>query len=183
MRSKLFLALFALVFATITISGCTKRVEMTDLTSEEKELAQQAEKKAVKDIPAGVDASGKPILYGDTSGIDLGENVIVDVLFDFDRYSIKKENKATLEKNAEILKEYAEARITLEGHCDERGTDDYNIALGERRANSVRNYLKKLGISSERINIISYGEERPFCTESSDDCWRQNRRVHFKVGK
>ncbi len=183
MRSKFYLVLFALIFATVTISGCAKQVEMTDLSSEEKALAAQAEKSAVKDRPAGVDSSGKPVLYGDTSAIGIGGNVIVDVLFDFDRYSIKAESKLTLEKNAQILKDHADAMITLEGHCDERGTDDYNIALGERRADSVKKYLSKLGISSGRINTISYGEERPFCTEHDEDCWRQNRRVHFKVGK
>jgi peptidoglycan-associated lipoprotein len=172
-----------LVFATLTISGCTKKVEMTDLSSEEVRLAREADKSVSKDKAAEMDSSGKPVLYGDTSATGLGENVIVDVLFDFDRYSIKQESKATLEKNADILSGSGGAMITLEGHCDERGTDDYNIALGERRANSVRNYLVKLGISSGRMNIISYGEERPFCNESDEDCWRQNRRVHFKVGK
>jgi peptidoglycan-associated lipoprotein len=183
MRSKVYLVLFALIFATLTISGCTKRVEMTDLSSEEKKLAQDADKSGEADRTAGVDSTGKPILYGDTSALGLGDNVIVDVLFDFDRYSIKAESKLTLEKNAKILNEHSNAMITLEGHCDERGTDDYNIALGERRADSVKRYLAKLGISSGRINTISYGEERPFCTQRNDDCWRQNRRVHFKVGK
>ncbi|MBE9531356.1 MAG: peptidoglycan-associated lipoprotein Pal [Proteobacteria bacterium] len=156
---------------------------MTDLSSEEKKLAQEADKSSATDRPAGVDSSGKPILYGDASALGVGDNIIIDVLFDFDRYSIKAESKATLQKNAEILKEHAGAMVTLEGHCDERGTDDYNIALGERRADSVKRYLAKLGISNGRMNIISYGEERPFCNDSNDDCWRQNRRVHFKVGK
>ena len=183
MRSKFYLVLFALIFATITISGCSKQVEMTDLSSQEKELAAQADKSAPEDRPAGVDSTGKPVLYGDTSALGIGDNVIVDVLFDFDRYTIKAESKLTLEKNAKILKEHDGAMITIEGHCDERGTDDYNIALGERRADSVKRYLTKLGISSGRMNIISYGEERPFCDDSNDDCWRQNRRAHFKVGK
>ena len=182
MRSKAYLILFALIFATVTISGCAKKVEMTDLSSDELKLEQEADKSTMK-RPAGVDSSGKPILYGDTSTADLGENVIIDVLFDFDRYSIKPESKRVLDKNAKILNEHKDAMITIEGHCDERGTDDYNIALGERRAKSVRDYLDKLGVSRGRMNVISYGEERPFCTDSTEECWRQNRRVHFRVGK
>lgn len=183
MRSKVYFLLLAIVFATVSISGCTKQVKMTDLSSEEAELAKDADKTTKKTKPAEKDASGKPVLYGDTTGISVGDDVIIDVLFDFDRYSIKPEGRASLEKNAKILKEHGNAMITLEGHCDERGTDDYNIALGERRANAVYNYLIKLGISNGRMNKISYGEERPFCRESNEDCWRQNRRVHFKVGK
>lgn len=182
MRSKAYLILFALIFATVTISGCTKRVTMTDLSSDELKLAEEADKSSKK-RPAGVDASGKPILYGDTSAADLGENVIIDVLFDFDRYTIKPESKRALDRNAKVLSEHDNTMITIEGHCDERGTDDYNIALGERRAKSVRDYLVKLGISRGRMNMISYGEERPFCTESTEECWRQNRRAHFRVGK
>ncbi len=183
MRSKVYFLLLAIVFATITISGCTKQVEMTDLSSDEAQLAQDADKTTKKTTTAKKDGSGKPVLYGETTGISVGDEAIIDVLFDFDRYSIKSEGRASLEKNAKILKEHGDAMITLEGHCDERGTDDYNIALGERRANAVMNYLSKLGISKSRMNKISYGEERPFCRESSEDCWRQNRRVHFKVGK
>ncbi len=183
MRSKVYFLLLAIVFATVSISGCAKQVEMTDLSSEEAELAREADKAPKKVKPAEKDATGKPILYGDTSAIGVGDDVIIDVLFDFDRYSIKPEGRASLEKNAKIFKEHNDAMITLEGHCDERGTDDYNIALGERRASAVFNYLIKLGVSKGRMIKISYGEERPFCTESTEDCWRQNRRVHFKVGK
>lgn len=183
MRSKAYLLLLAIFVVTLSISGCTKQVKMTDMSSDEAELAKDADKTPVKVKPAEKDDSGKPILYGDTSALGVGDDVIIDVLFDFDRYSIKSESKVSLEKNAKILKEHGAATITLEGHCDERGTDDYNIALGERRASAVMNYLIRLGVSKSRMNKISYGEERPFCKESTEDCWRQNRRVHFKVGK
>lgn len=185
MSTKVMFLLLVMVMASLTISGCAKKVQMTDLTSEEMRLAKEAEKekKAVVGEEARTGQAGKPVLYGDTSALGVGDRAIVDVLFDFDRYSIRGDSRAVLKENAVFLREHEDAFITLEGHCDERGTDEYNIALGERRANSVKRYLSKLGISIGRINIISYGEERPFCRESNENCWQQNRRVHFKVGK
>jgi peptidoglycan-associated lipoprotein len=175
--------LLAFVLASLTISGCARKVQMTDLTSEEMRLAKEAEKEKKATGKERTGQAGKPVLYGDTSALGTSDKSIIDVLFDFDRYSIRGDARMILKENAAFLKEHDGAFITLEGHCDERGTDEYNIALGERRVNSVKNYLSKLGISNGRINIISYGEERPFCRESNEDCWQRNRRVHFKVGK
>ncbi|MEE9543298.1 MAG: peptidoglycan-associated lipoprotein Pal [Thermodesulfobacteriota bacterium] len=183
MRTKAMFLLLALTVASLTISGCARKVQMTDLTSEELKLSKEAEKEKRAAGGARTGQAGKPVLYGDTSALGVSDKAIVDVLFDFDRYSVRADSRAVLKENAAFLKEHDDAMITLEGHCDERGTDEYNIALGERRANSVKNYLSKLGISIGRINTISYGEERPFCAESNEECWQKNRRVHFKVGK
>ncbi len=85
-----------------------------------------------------------------------------------------------LEKDAELLKStYKDSDVLIEGHCDERGTVDYNLELGKRRAQAVKDYLVDLGIAESRIHIVSYGKERPFCKESEPSCWRQNRRGHF----
>ena len=96
--------------------------------------------------------------------------------FDYDRYAITSEGRDLLQRQAAWLQKYQQVRVTIEGHCDERGTREYNLALGARRANAVREYLVSLGVSSRRMDTISYGKERPICTESSESCWSQNRR-------
>ena len=104
---------------------------------------------------------------------------IGDIFFDFDRFSIKDDAKPILEANAEYLKNNKNLKVVIGGHCDERGTSEYNIALGERRAKAAQQYLIDLGIEPSRISIISYGEEKPFCAEHNEQCWQQNRRAHF----
>jgi peptidoglycan-associated lipoprotein len=104
-----------------------------------------------------------------------------DVHFDFDRYEIRTQDKPVLDENAKWLKSNGAAMLLIEGHCDERGTNEYNLALGERRAKATRDYLVSLGIDGGRITVISYGEERPLCTDRAEACWAQNRRSHFLV--
>jgi peptidoglycan-associated lipoprotein len=104
-----------------------------------------------------------------------------DVYFDFDKYDIRPVDAKSLDSNATWLKSNASHLILIEGHCDERGTNEYNLALGERRAKSTMNYLVSQGVQASRITIISYGEERPACTEKADECWAKNRRAHFLV--
>jgi peptidoglycan-associated lipoprotein len=104
-----------------------------------------------------------------------------DIHFDFDRYDIRDGDKAILDENAKWLKANQGALLLIEGHCDERGTNEYNLALGERRAKSTRDYLVSVGIDANRITVISYGEERPICTEKTEACWAKNRRAHFLV--
>jgi len=104
-----------------------------------------------------------------------------DVFFDLDRSELREDGRSVLQKNADWLRRWSSTRITIEGHCDERGTAEYNLALGERRASAVREYLTGLGVPSSRILVISKGKETPFCTQSSEDCWQQNRRGHFVV--
>ena len=108
------------------------------------------------------------------------ESGLADVFFDFDQYAIRSDAVPMLEKNAELLKgTYKDSSVLIEGHCDERGTVEYNLELGKRRALAVKNYLVDLGIEKSRIQIVSYGKERPFCRESEPSCWRENRRGHF----
>lgn len=101
------------------------------------------------------------------------------VHFDFDKYNIKPEYEGTMKSNGEWLQKNSKASVVIEGHCDERGTAEYNIALGDRRAKSVKNYLHNLGIDSKRMSTISYGKERPLCTQHDESCWWQNRRAEF----
>jgi peptidoglycan-associated lipoprotein len=101
------------------------------------------------------------------------------VFFAYDSTVISDEGRATLQKNAEFLKRRPSTRILIEGHADKRGTNEYNLALGERRADTVRDYLVGLGIAGDRIQTVTKGEEQPFCTEDTEACWQQNRRGHF----
>jgi len=103
-----------------------------------------------------------------------------DVFFDFDKYDIRQSDAKVLDTNAAWLKTN-DNLVLIEGHCDERGTNEYNLALGERRAKATMNYLVGQGVQANRITIISYGKERPTCTERSEGCWAKNRRAHFLV--
>jgi peptidoglycan-associated lipoprotein len=104
-----------------------------------------------------------------------------DIHFDFDKYDIRPGDARTLDANAAWLKSNADQLVLIEGHCDERGTNEYNLALGERRAKATMNYLVSQGVQANRVTIISYGEERPVCTEHNEACWSKNRRAHFLV--
>ena len=104
-----------------------------------------------------------------------------DVHFVFDKSDIMPADKSVLDANARWLKSHAKAQLLIEGHCDERGTNEYNLALGERRARAARDYLASAGVSGSRMTVVSYGEERPTCTDSTEACWAQNRRAHFLV--
>ena len=104
-----------------------------------------------------------------------------DIHFDFDKYYIRPDAAEILKKKAQWLKEHPEVHLLIEGHCDERGTEEYNLALGERRANSAKEFLVSLGIDPKRISIISYGEERPVDPRSCEEAWAKNRRDHFVI--
>lgn len=106
------------------------------------------------------------------------ERPLGDALFDFDQWVIREDARATLQANAEWLRRWTSTRITIEGHCDARGTSEYNLALGERRANAVREYLVSLGVAADRLLLVSKGEEAPVCFEEHEACWQQNRRGH-----
>ena len=104
-----------------------------------------------------------------------------DVYFDFDRYDLSAEARTILRANADWLKSNPGARVEIEGHCDDRGTNEYNLALGAKRAQSAREYLTTLGITANRLSTISYGEEIPVCKEQTESCWKQNRRARFVI--
>ncbi len=107
--------------------------------------------------------------------------LLADIHFDLDRSDLRDVDRQILGQNAEVLKKYDFLRITIEGHCDERGSVEYNLALGERRARTALDYLVSLGVGADRLKTVSYGKEVPLCSESSEDCWSRNRRDHFAV--
>jgi peptidoglycan-associated lipoprotein len=126
-------------------------------------------------------ASSLDQLKAGKSPITPASSPLKDVLFEFDSYDLRGNARDILKGNADWLKSNPSARIEVEGHCDERGTSEYNLALGAKRSQVAKDYLVNLGISPDRISTISYGEEIPVCTEASENCWRQNRRARFIV--
>ena len=109
------------------------------------------------------------------------ERPLADVTFDYDMSLIRDDQRALLQKNADYMRRWTAVRVTIEGHADARGTNEYNLALGERRGSAVRDYLVGLGIAAERMVVISKGEETPLCTEETEGCFARNRRGHFII--
>jgi peptidoglycan-associated lipoprotein len=102
-----------------------------------------------------------------------------DAYFDYDKADLRPDARAAITKTADFLKNYPQIKVRIEGHCDERGSTEYNLGLGDRRANAVRQFLVSLGVTADRMEVVSFGKEKPFCTESNEACWSQNRRGHF----
>ena len=111
--------------------------------------------------------------------IDIFNRDKQDAFFDFNKSDIRPDARTALQKTADLLRNYPQIRVTIEGHCDERGSTEYNLALGDRRASSAKQYLVSLGISADRMTTVSFGKEKPFCSEHNETCWQQNRRAHF----
>ncbi len=132
---------------------------------------------------SGSSAKGGAMMVKPGSQEDLVVNVGDRVFFGYDKFSVTTGARKTLKKQAAWLKTYSQVFVTIQGHADERGTREYNLALGDRRANSVKDYLVSLGVNPGRVNTISYGKERPVATGSSESAWSQNRRGVTKVTK
>ncbi|HVS87233.1 MAG TPA: peptidoglycan-associated lipoprotein Pal [Candidatus Acidoferrum sp.] len=106
-----------------------------------------------------------------------------DSYFDYNKADIRPDARQALGKTADFLRNYPQVKVTIEGHCDERGSTEYNLSLGDRRASATKQYLVSLGISADRMNTVSYGKEKPFCMDHNETCWQQNRRGHFLMAK
>ena len=147
----------------------------------EKELArireEEARKAKEKEFEKSLVAKKEPGFAGEV----FDSKLLKDIHFDFDEYNVRPEDAEILKQNATWLTKYPRLKIQIEGHCDERGTIEYNLALGERRANSTKNYLLHIGVPADRISIISYGEERPFNQNHNEEAWAKNRRAHFII--
>ena len=114
---------------------------------------------------------------------DLFSQSVKDVYFDYDKADIRGDQQTSVQADAQFLSQHSNISFTIEGHCDERGSTEYNLALGDQRASAVKNALTAAGVNASRIKTISYGKEKPFCTESNEACWQQNRRGHFVYQK
>ena len=154
---------FAVLSAALLLAACTHKQE-----------AVNTQPPPAPPPPPQQQAVTSSIIPG--SAQDFKVNVGDTVHFALNKYNIEDNDKNTLNKQAAWLGRYPTVRLSIEGHCDERGTREYNLALGARRANAVKEYLVAQGVSAARLETISYGKERPICTESNEDCWGQNRR-------
>ncbi len=190
MVRKSFIITILIFCIGLILMGCPKKTVVKDEPSVKKEesaaakaeaerIAREREARAreeatKKDLEKSLVAKKEPGI----EGVVFESSLLKDIYFDFDRYDVRPEDAPILKENAVLLKKYPNVKIQIEGHCDERGTIEYNLALGERRANSTKNYLVTLGISPERISIISYGEEKPFDPGHGEEAWAKNRRAH-----
>ncbi|MGH9395687.1 MAG: peptidoglycan-associated lipoprotein Pal [Terriglobia bacterium] len=113
---------------------------------------------------------------------DLFNQSIKDAYFDFNKSTIRPDASTALTADADFLKQHPDIKFTIEGHCDERGSEEYNLGLGDRRANAAKSFLVNLGVSADNITTLSYGKDRPFCTDHTEACWQQNRRAHLVFG-
>lgn len=186
---RLCVAIF-IILAITTVNGCAQRKiagapeqppaqpeimktedkKITADTAVTKELPKESitEKQLSKAQPTDVQPTIKEL-----------QTRIQDIYFDYDRYDIKEEAKPILKEVSSILSRNKDIKVIIEGHCDERGTNEYNLGLGDRRANSAKEYLISLGIPSGKVETISYGEEKSLCAEQTEECWAKNRRAHF----
>ncbi len=170
-RSLLFFGIIA-ALCLFVLWGCPKKSEVTS-GEPSKETAAAAGEKAGTETAAGA-ANGTKAGEKERAGVKVAG--LQSVYFDFDKSVVRNDAKAIMKANAEWLKANPKVNIRIEGNCDDRGTKEYNQALGQRRAASAKKYLTDLGISGKRISLISYGKEKPVCTAATEDCWQKNRR-------
>ena len=188
--SKKGLWLFVLILCFgLMLWGCPKKTVVKEEPSvkKEREEAARIEREAKakeEEAKRELEKFEKSLVVKKEPGIEgvvFESSLLKDIHFDFDKYDIRPQDAEILKENAALLKKYPKVKIQIEGHCDERGTNEYNMALGERRANSTKNYLISLGIPAERMTTISYGEERPVDPGHNEEAWAKNRRAHFVI--
>jgi len=178
-KSSLYL-LIVLLAGVVTLWGCPKSADVTATP----EAQTMAEPETAAEPSAGTEASMaeakpemKPEMANERSG--MAAEGLKPVYFDFDKSSIRADAKDVMRANAEWLKAHPAVKVKIMGNCDERGTIEYNQALGQRRSASAKRYLADLGISSHRMSLISYGKEKPICNDHEESCWQKNRRDDF----
>jgi peptidoglycan-associated lipoprotein len=186
-RKRLIWVLVPLMM--VVLYGCPKKKPATqpsDLNVETTTVAPPSGKPATTDVhpprePAMQDRTEDPLMSEDMKIVNdelHRRGFSADIYFAFDESSLSDDARGKLSRNADLLKGQSRFDVTIEGHCDERGTNEYNLALGERRASAVKSYLASLGVDNGRLRTLSYGSERPVCTEHEESCWSQNRRAH-----
>ena len=171
-----------LLISVLALWGCPKKAEVTSAPEAQKEMAPAEQPKEAPPAmeQAKPEAAPKEEMKEMAAPAPAGPQPIY---FDFDKSFIRDDAKATMKANADWLNANPTVKIKIEGNCDERGTKEYNQALGQRRAASAKKYLTDMGISARRISLISYGKEKPICGEHTEECWQKNRRDDFVVVK
>jgi len=198
MIGRSFSILILILCIGLILTGCPKKTVMKEEPSVKKEEAARLEaeraakeprerelakireeeaRKARGEFEKSLVAKKEPGIEGEI----FESKLFKDIHFDFDKYDIRPGDAEILKENAALLSKYLTVKVQIEGHCDERGTNEYNLALGERRANSTKKYLISIGVSQGRISTISYGEERPSDPGNNEEAWAKNRRAHCIV--
>jgi peptidoglycan-associated lipoprotein len=206
-KKSLSLVILVLCCLALILAGCPKKTVMKEEPSvskadeaaaaaeRERAAKRETEERALreKELKAREEAAKKADAekefekslvakkYPGIEGEVLESKMLKDITFDFDKYDIRPQDASILKENATLLMKYPNMKVQIEGHCDERGTIEYNLALGERRANSCKNYLISLGVPRDRISTISYGKERPLDPGHNEEAWAKNRRAHTVV--
>jgi peptidoglycan-associated lipoprotein len=171
------------IMSLIFCAGCESLKKKRAVAPEEEQTAQAEREKAAREeqekrsFEQGLTAKKYPGIEGEV----LESAQLKDIHFEFDRYDLTEEARNILTENAKVLSTHTSLRIQIEGHCDERGSNEYNLALGERRAVSTKLYLIKLGVQENRLSTISYGEEMPVDPGHTEEAWTKNRRCHFVI--
>lgn len=189
MQRNLFaVSLIVLVSTFMVVTGCAKKRVPVESDAQEQKEEQTAskpkeamEKKESKIKETDIGSSRTMPGKKDKTGKEPGG--IKTVYFDYDQYNIREDMRERLESNAKWLKSHPKVSVKVEGHADERGTVEYNLALGQRRAKAIRQFLLALGIESSRLSMISFGEERPSCSKQTEGCYAENRRAKFDLGR
>jgi peptidoglycan-associated lipoprotein len=179
-KGSLLLSLSLLSLTILTACGSPANPPPPKWTTENPNASTGAPQASAQKPPIAKPDSGSS-LDALQSGKPAAEGPLKDAYFAFDSYDLSSEARATLKANADWLKANPMARVQIEGHCDERGTNEYNMALGAKRAQAAMDYLTALGIPKDRLSTISYGEEVPVCKEQTEECWARNRRDRFVV--
>ena len=184
MRARAAIGVFVMV-ASVVLLGCAKK----GAKSTPAVPSQQVDANTSDSGPLPPALVPSPVvdpdpLRGDLESVNryvVEQGLLSPVYFDYDRSGLRDDARSTLQQNAAFMRAHPEFVVTIEGHCDERGTIEYNLGLGQLRASSAREYLSDLGVQSERMRTVSFGRERPFCAEAREDCWSSNRRAHFAI--
>jgi len=185
-KEKSVILLVLLCVSLLSVWGCPKKTEVASSPEGQAAAASAQTGESAQGNTAGnsnysadKSQSAKAGVRQETAGAS--SEGLQPVYFDFNKAFVRDDAKAVMQANAAWLKAHPKAKIKIEGNCDERGTREYNQALGQRRAASAKKYLTDMGISGKRISLISYGKEKPICSESTEECWQKNRRDDFVV--
>ncbi len=183
---KRFCIVVGVILSLMVMVSCAKKAVREEPlgtgTAGERALGkpgEEAERARIEE--KSLEASLEKEKYPGIEGVFFESSLLKDIHFGFDRYDLTPEARKILSQNAELLLKHPRAKIQIEGHCDERGTIEYNLGLGERRTNSTKEYLISLGVSPDRMSTISYGEEMPVDPRHNEEAWAKNRRAHFII--
>ncbi|MGH9365124.1 MAG: peptidoglycan-associated lipoprotein Pal [Thermoanaerobaculia bacterium] len=171
-----------LVAAVVALTACPKKAPQNAVQAQPTPAptAAPAETRVPPPPPPPTQAVAVSPIAGSLAELN-SKGYLKDAFFDYDKADLRDDARATLAGDADWLKKFPSLQVLIEGHCDERGTSAYNLSLGDRRANAARDYLASLGVEAMRMKTVSYGKERPICSESSEGCWQRNRRAAFVI--